>query len=173
MEALQFHFQSEDSAMKFCERVDGGGYKPTERRPRAAILRELMKQIEHDAASDLMHKHLPGDGWHYVPGEPCICHNGKYWFHSMPDSGGAILTMAFDLCELMNLNFRALYDKAYPDEVGDEPFTPSEADRAACARPVTLDDIPAVMDDLTDINWHSLRAVLEEAMEEMAVACPS
>ena len=48
-------------------------------------------------------------------------------------------------------------------------FNIDQVSGEACARPVTLDEIPAVMDDLTDINYHSLRNVLEDAFADAAV----
>ena len=144
-------------ALRFYERKDGA-YVLTARRPPPAMLAGL----EADIADKLTRakQHTPGDGWHFLPDPPAeVGWNGKYWWGMPRSCEGAVLAAVARLCELRGLDFMALQREAYPDE---EPYTPTQQDRGELARPVTVFDAYRILEDLTDINYHSLRAVLEE-----------
>ena len=65
---------------------------------------------------------------------------------------------------LHGLDFMAIQREAYPDE---EPYTPTEEDRGDLARPVTVLDAHCLLSDLSDINYYSLRRVLQEHLARL------
>jgi hypothetical protein len=146
--------------IKYLERVENR-YVETTRRPPKAIARQLDRELAENRRSNLTHKHTPGDGWHYLPtqGEATYCYNGAYWFVNMDTSEEAILAAVSYLCAEADLDFTAIQQEAYPEET---PYLPTEADLNQLARPVNKDDWPALLDDLTDVNYHSLRSALED-----------
>lgn len=144
-----------------CFRLTEKDYEPTEERPDARTMRHLRRELK--ALEHLVHLHHPGDGWHYLPVSPRFCHNGAIWFVDRPTSEGAILAHVQDLCTLFHLDLAALLQAAFPDP----PFDPlTLINHAACARPATTEDVAAVLEDLTIVNYHRLRELLEEALPD-------
>lgn len=93
----------------------------------------------------MAHLHNPGDGWHHLP-------NGE-------SSEEAVLSHVEDICKATGLDYRTVYKEAYPDE---DIIAPSQGDATMCARKATLADLPKVLEDLEDINYHSLMSVLAD-----------
>jgi hypothetical protein len=134
------------------------GYKPTDMRPNVTAQKDLQREKVKSLAEYPAKKHTPGTGWHYVPAEPMICFNGSYWFVMRESSEGAILAHFKQICDLYGLDYIALQKEAYPDE---EPQTVTAEYNKLLARPATIEDAEKVLDDLTDVNYHSLREALE------------
>ncbi len=99
----------------------------------------------------------------YQPGQSC---DGSI------DS--AALTLYFRFCETNQIDALALLRTAYPDEGDwDEPTRAkiiAQGSWEGVAVPETWDEaaIAGVLDSLTEINYHSLRSVLEEFLDERA-----
>ena len=150
---------------KYYARV-GGEYVETDRRPTATELSSIVSWLIDNRK--YVHAHRPGDGWHFLPGSPAIMYNGSYWFGTYPTSEGAILAQVADICQTTGVSFDGIYRTAYGDQ-GEETPEITAAERAACERPATTQDIRAVLADLEDVNYHSLYATFEEAMREAGV----
>ena len=149
-------------ALRFYE-MKSGVYVLTARHPPPATLAAL----EADIAVKLMQakRHTPGDGWHFLPGPPAeVGWNGKYWWGMPRTSEGAVLAAVASLCEARGLDFMRLQREAYPQE---QPYAPTEEDRGDLAREVMVFDAYRLLEDLTDINYHRLRAVLEEHLAQL------
>lgn len=140
---------------------NGNDYTATRRRPAADVMAYLDEQVRYfmqDAK-----RHEPGMGWHYIPGPVSLVlqdteglAQGR-WYYRPVTSERAILAHCEDICRIKGLDLSVLYAQAYPEEGA---LTSTAEDHAQCVRPATLDDIEAVLDDLTDVNYHSLRKVL-------------
>lgn len=139
--------------------------EPTNDRPNDKTMQELLAELDDWYKRGLIHLHSPGDGWHYVPGQTDCYFNGRYWYIYQSSSEGAVLVHVRDICTELGLDAMQLQREAYPDE---KPSHVTEEDLNACTRAATIEDIDVVLEDLTDINYHSLRAVLESALG----ACP-
>lgn len=142
---------------QFVAYVSADFYEETDLRPNAEQAQQLEKTLQEKKSF----KHKPGDGWHYLPLPAIAFFRRSQWHLQAATSEGAVLAHTEDLCKELGLDFQALCQKAYPDE----EITPAtQEDRDACDRPATKDDIQAILDDLTDINYHSLKTVLEDAI---------
>lgn len=141
------------------------GWHETELRPSADGLEELLKEAEE--RRKIAMKHRPGQGWHFVPTKELefvfnITHYGaRYWWVCWPDSTGAILAETANFCKAHNLDFSALQRQAYPDQT---PYEPDSRDYADLADPDVIPDYQTMLEDLTDINYHSLHGCIVEVM---------
>jgi hypothetical protein len=140
------------------------GWNETELRPDEATMQRLEAEAKELAAEAL--KHEPGMGWHHVPGKPEFVFNqtwygSEYWWVCWPTSEGAILAETAIFCKAHGLNFVELQKQAHPNvipyELGKDDF-----DDLLYGLVPTLQD---VLDDLTDINYHSLCSAIELAAE--------
>ena len=134
------------------------GYVETTDRPTSIVYQALLG--EGDTIKETASLHRAGMGWHYVHGEPAMCFNGSYWFLDWPTSEGAILKALKDCLSLFGVDIKPLYEQAYPDQKYQPPTTEDHCNVAN----TTKHDLPALLDDLTDINYHSLRQVIEETL---------
>ena len=137
----------------------GSVWEPTDLRPSSETWRHLEAEAQRKMAKAMLHE--PGMGWHFLPGAVVITYNGNYWYDSPVTSESAILAHCEDLCLLKGVDLAALYAEAYPEE---EPLAIAPEGHAQCARAAGLDDLEAILEDLTDINYHSLRTVLERSL---------
>jgi hypothetical protein len=148
-------------ALRFYE-LKGEEYVPSARRPPPARLAALEVEITRDLTR--AKRHTPGDGWHYLPAPAEVGWNGRYWWGMPRTSEGAVLAAVAKLCEAHGLDFMALQREAYPDE---EPYAPTEENCDDLARPVTVFDAHCLLSDLSDINYYSLRRVLQEHLARL------
>jgi hypothetical protein len=73
------------------------------------------------------------------------------------------------LCEQLGLDYAGLNDEAYPEEAPFE-FSPEdqrEAERETEIPPLSIEALRLLLEDLTEINNHSLRALLEKRLIEI------
>jgi hypothetical protein len=91
-----------------------------------------------------MNLHTPGMGWHMIDRDF--------------SSENAIIAHVSDICTALGLRLDTLWREAYPDE--DVPDAMPEP----CARPATVADAQAVIEDLEDVNFHSFNAVFIKAV---------
>lgn len=145
---------------KYYQQTLHGPWTETEARPTGGIKKKLEREM--DIAARGAHKHVPGMGWHNIPSEPMYVRTPQGgWWAALDTSEQCILAHAEDICILKGLSLVDLYMQAYP-EPDDHPFRVKKHWRDGCLRPATLSDIKDVLDDLEDINFHSLREILEE-----------
>jgi hypothetical protein len=72
------------------------------------------------------------------------------------------------LCAQLGLDYAALHDEAYPKTPFEySPEDQREAERETEIPPLSAEALQLLLEDLTDINNHSLRAVLEERLIEI------
>ena len=144
---------------------NGNGWNETELRPSASAMRVLEQDAKEKAAEAV--KHEPGMGWHYVPCEDPefvlsqTWYGSEYWWVCWPTSEGAILAQTAIFCKAHGLDFIKLQRMAYPDQ---EPYEPTEEDYDNLL-PRLVPTLQDVLDDLSDVNYHSLCTVVEEATQ--------
>src|SRR5687767_5087040 len=143
---------------RFCK---DGDYVPTKQRPSAERSAQLRHDLERHQEQGLVHQHAPGEGWHFLPGAAIIAFSGTYWFATRPSSEGSILAHVADICKEAGLDFEALWNEAYPQVA--VPRVTAE-DRKQCTRQATLQDLPLVLSDLVDINYHQLYKAVDKAL---------
>jgi len=148
-------------------RCDQGIFTPTDERPTASEHSKLIEELERHHSGGIVHKHSPGDGWHFVLGEEVIAYNGQFWFATRPDSTQAILAHVIDICREAGLDSVSLWMEL-SSEIG-LPMVKDE-DRRHCTRPAALEDLLAVLSDLESINYHQLHAALKRALGSKASA---
>lgn len=139
-------------------------WKRTDKRPSDWMRGYLLKQAKEMRRH--LHDHLPGDGYHELAHCYHVCLRGEdlrgeEWFGQFETSEGAVLAHVEDICLLAGIDYDVLVMQAY-----NRVMRASANDRRACRRAATLADIDAVMDDLEDINYHTLAHVLQCALEE-------
>lgn len=87
--------------------------------------------------------------------------------HGEESSEGCILLVVKKLCESRNLSLKELYGKAHP-LAGETDFDNLEQEYAQYTKiPTKFDEhtVAMLLEDLTDVNYHGLRGVLEEALK--------
>lgn len=140
--------------MRYFERI-GDRYVQTDRRPPAAVDEDLRREIRLRTTS----KHKPGDGWHYIPASPAIVFSGSYWFPDVPSSEGCVLAHVWQICSLYGIDYKSLYQAAYPNE---PCLPPGHWDFYWLERDATRKDARAVLRDLEQINYPNLADLLSK-----------
>lgn len=135
------------------------GYIETNDGPPPRLLKELLKGCHKGT------RHTPGDGWHYVPGDPFVFFNNG-WSALSPSSESQVIANFEDICNEIGVDPLQLQKEAYPNEFHS---LVEKEDRKQCARKATIKDAQAVCDDLTDINYHQLQSVFADALEKYGI----
>jgi hypothetical protein len=101
----------------------------------------------------------PGEGWKIVMQFP---------FTVRLPNGGCFNWISSETCVLLALQdllgrekLEKLFKRAYPQEMLPEDL---EDWRIFLGKEIEWKDFPLLLDDLTDINYHSLREVIEEEL---------
>jgi hypothetical protein len=98
----------------------------------------LASYIKTSGDEELTHLHTPGEGWHYIP-------DGETSEH-------AILAEVVLFCKLVGADAQAIFDDA--GEVGAMDL--AAQGMSDLAREITESDFKAIVDDLDDVNYHTL-----------------
>lgn len=110
-----------------------------------------------------------GQGWKYVERGFRSWNNG-YNFVLGETSEGCVMLALADLCRQRGVDFREIYVQAYPDEPAEVPdlHALSEAYQKHAVIPASWSatEITRLIDDLADVNYHSLAAVVAERFPE-------
>jgi hypothetical protein len=106
------------------------------------------------------YKHNLGDGWHHIDDTCYVLLHGK-WRMLHEDSTVPILYSVYKLFESLNCakEFQQLCVDA-----GLDDFTPEEMAYGAkhsVKKKITIADLPLILDDLDDINYHNFANKLE------------
>ncbi|MBN2138764.1 MAG: hypothetical protein JW720_13230 [Sedimentisphaerales bacterium] len=114
-----------------------------------------------------IYKHSQGDGWHYINDRFECWNNGKC-FSIGDTSEGCILLLCQLWCRLNNVDFKDIYVRAYPNEDSDWLNNLADDYLQYTNIPQTLSR-PVLIEDLHDVNYHSLADVLGDLSGEDVV----
>lgn len=142
----------------------------TDERPPGEEIKRILENLQQQP----IHKHTPGQGWHYVPSEPRLLKTEFGWIAELESSEGAIWAEVEELCKLFEFDYKDLFLKAYPGtEPGTEPTVDQEDRKMLVKRSLFSDaaitpyDVDEVLKDIEAINDGGFLNVLKAAIEAM------
>ncbi len=131
-------------------------------------VRKEWRQIGREGRKQHFQPWRLGDGWKYVRRRFATWNDGRCYLLGDTSEGCILLALA-DLCRERGVDPRELYAAAHPDE--DNDFDGDQGWRQE-AEPVTIlplewtrADIVRLVEDLGDVNCHSLAAVVAERFD--------